>query len=260
MITDSFKPGRSVLHCLDCRPKLILLLAITVAFFLPIPALYLIPYVVLLSLLTLLCLGFKELAKPILAILPILILVTLLTPPFHRGGEPILSLMGRIVLTTEGLRETERMIFRFTGITLAFFLYFRTTDINNLVLALRWFGLPFKSALVVTIAFRYIPYMMNVYSNVVDAHKLRSGKPGDRQRGWAFIRRIRRILPVLTSVIIYAIKSIPLLSMALESRGVGRKNPRTIYIELKQGASLVFDFAISLLVVCLLLSPAFIPL
>ena len=260
MITDTFKPGNSVLHRLDPRPKLILLVATTVVFFLPIPPLYLTPYVALLSLLTILCLGPRQVATPILGILPILMMVTILTPLFHRAGEPIVFLLRMPVLTTQGLRETGRMILRFTGVTFAFFLYLRTTEINNLVLTLRWFRLPFSASLVVTLALRYVPYMVQVYSNIVDAHRLRSGTPGKNERGWSFFSRIRRVLPVLTSVLIYAIKGIPMLSMALESRGVGRRNPRTIYVQLKRGMSLTVDFSIALIVICALLFPVFMSL
>ena len=258
MITDTFKPGHSILHRFDPRPKLILLVVTTVVFFLPMPPLYLTPYVALLALLTILCLGPRELVTPILGILPILLFVAILTPLFRREGEPILLLSGRVMVTTGGLKETGRMILRFTGVTLAFFLYLRTTDINNLVLALRWFRLPFRASLVVTITLRYIPYMVNVYSNIVDAHKLRSGTSGKKERRWAYFRRTTKTLPVLTSVLIYAIKGVPMLSMALESRGVDRKNPRTMYIQLKQGRSLMVSFFICLLVLCILLSPVFI--
>jgi len=260
MITDTFKPGHSILHRFDPRPKLILLVVTSVIFFLPMPPLYLAPYVALLALLTIVCLGPRELVTPILGILPVLLLVTILTPVFRREGEPVLTLLGREIVTTDGLKETGRMVLRFTGVTLAFFLYLRSTDINSLVLALRWFRLPFKASLVVTITLRYIPYMVNVYSNVVDAHKLRSVTPGGRERRWVFFRRIKRTLPVLTSVLIYAIKGVPMLSMALESRGVGRKNPRTMYVKLKQGHSLTVDFFICLLVLCILLSPVYLGL
>ncbi len=260
MITDTFKPGHSILHRLDPRPKLILLVLTTVVFFLPMPPLYLTPYVALLTLLTILCLGPRELVTPILGILPILLFVAILTPLFRREGKPIVLQMVRVITPIDGLTETGRMILRFTVDKLAFFLYLRTTEINNLVLALRWFRLPFGASLVVTITLRYIHYMVNVYSNIVAAHKLRSGTPGERERRWAFFRRIKRTLPVLTSVLIYAIKGVPLLSMALESRGVGRRNPRTMYVQLKQGRPLMVDFCICLLVLCVLLFPVFIRL
>ena len=255
MITDTYKPGHSLLHRFDPRPKLILLVATLVIFFLPVSPIWLLPYATLLSLLILFSLGPKELALPILTILPVLLFVAILTPPFHRGGDPLIVIWKQVILTTNGLQETARMILRFTGITLAFFLYLRTTAINDLILALRWFGLPFKAALVATLAFRYIPYMAQVYANVVDAHRLRSDPNEEERRWWELRKRVRRLLPVLTSVLIYAIKGIPMLSMALESRGMGRKNPRADYIQLKQGSSLLFDFLATLLVLCLLLIP-----
>jgi energy-coupling factor transport system permease protein len=138
---------------------------------------------------------------------------------------------------------------------LAFFLYLRTTAINELILALRWFGLPFKAALVTTLAFRYVPYMANVYTSVVDAHRLRSD-PGEKElRWWELRKRVIKLLPVLISVLIYAIKGIPMLSMALESRGMGRKNPRADYMQLKRGVPLLVDFLTMLLVLCILLTP-----
>ena len=62
-------------------------------------------------------------------------------------------------------------------------------------------------------------------------------------------------LPVLTSLLIEAVKGIPLLAMALESRGFGRRNPRTVYAELKKGRRLVVDMTVCLCVGLFFISP-----
>jgi energy-coupling factor transport system permease protein len=102
---------------------------------------------------------------------------------------------------------------------------------------LRWFGLPYSACLVVTITLRTIPTLGATWHNVLDAHRLRSGSPAGAPRR----RLVETYLPVLTSVLIEAVKGIPLLAMALESRGFGRRNPRTSLAELKRGRALIAD-------------------
>jgi len=277
VITGLYRPGGSVAHLLDPRPKLILLVFFCTAFVLPVPAALLIPHLILIALITALCLGARDLTRPILSIMPILLLILILTPIFFRGGRPLVRLYTWVILSSGGLNETARIFVKFIGITLSFHLFFRTTDLNDLILSLRWFGLPYRLALAVTIAFRYIPDMITTYSNIVDAHKLRMSYPETAASGGGssesakhntpqkastrsrvrvrLITRLRNLLPVLTSVLIYAIKRIPTLSMALEARGFGRKNTRTNYLELKSRKSLLLEFLITFLIVCLLLVP-----
>jgi energy-coupling factor transport system permease protein len=129
------------------------------------------------------------------------------------------------------------MLLRFLGITFGFFAVVRTLALDDMVLSLGWFGLPYSACLVMTITLRTIPTLGATWHNVLDAHRLRSGSsPGAPRR-----RLVETYLPVLTSVLIEAVKGIPLLAMALESRGFGRRNPRTSLAELKRGRRLIGD-------------------
>ncbi len=239
MMTNTYQPGASAAHLFDPRAKLISLLAFVVALFLPVRVVNFLPYIAAISALIALCLRVRELAKPLLAILPVLVLVLVLTPPFHRHGEVLIRFFGWTYLTSGGLSEALRMICRFSGITLAFFLYFRTTELDSFVLTLRWFGLPFQAALVITLAFRYIPFMFDLFVNITDAHKLRIPRDSKPRRGFG---RLAGLMPILTSVLIQAVKSIPTLSMALEMRGVGRPQPRTSFRRPKTGSELLLHF------------------
>jgi energy-coupling factor transport system permease protein len=187
------------------------------------------------------------------AIAPILILICLLTPPFHPQGRPLVRFLSTTLLTSEGLEETILLFMRFTGITLTCFAVFRTLDLNDFVLSLRWFGLPFSLCLVLIITLRYIPSLGETWRNVRDAHKLRNGplQTGKRNkaRGW---------MPLFTSILIEAIKGIPSLAMALESRGFGRKTPRTSYAVLPPASRFVADLAIVVGVSVVLITPAFV--
>ncbi len=252
MTVDFFRPGHSFLHRFDPRAKLLLLLPLFSCFFLPGPVWLPAAYVGALALAIVVWLGPHELAAPLRAVAPILLLICLLTPPFHPHGRPLVRLLSLTLITSEGLEETILLFMRFTGITLASFMVFRTLDLNDFVLSLRWFGLPFSLCLVLIVTLRYIPSLGETWRNVRDAHKLRSGpsQPGKRSRprGW---------MPLFTSILIEAIKGIPSLAMALESRGFGRKTLRTSYAVLPAANRFASDLAIVVAVSAVLIVPAF---
>jgi energy-coupling factor transport system permease protein len=257
-MTGSFyKPGSSALHRYDPRGKIALLPLLVLTFFLPMRISQLCLYLAVVSILSVVFLGLRDTLQPIRLILPILILVLVLTPPFYRQGPALLAVRGFTLVSLGGLAEAARLVVRFTGISLIFFLFLRSTDPDSLVLAFRWFGLPFNLAMVISIALEYIPYFGTLYDQVQQAHLLRSagegarrsqttGRTGEsarpeprRRAGCGLRRRLAGGIPTLTSVLILSIRRIPTLAMTLESRGVGRKNPRTSLHRLPDGPPLL---------------------
>ena len=140
-----------------------------------------------------------------------------------------LSIKGIVLLSQEGLVETARLVIRFTGITAAFSLFFYTTGIDDLMLALQWFRIPYAATLLLTIAIRYIPHMISLYAAVTDAHKLRKNW-NTVSSGKSLKGRIKNLFPVLVSVLIQSIKAIPTLAMSLELKGFGSRRPRSRYM------------------------------
>ena len=277
MVMDFYHPGTSRLHSFDARAKLILLIPAVACFFLPVPFWAQLPAVAGISLLITLSLGSSELWKPLKAVAPVLLLICILTPPFTREGTPLLSVLGFPLVTSAGLLAAASTVTRFTGITLAFVAVFRSVSPEHLALALRWFGAPYNFALTFIIALRYIPSLGATWRAVQDAHKLRSAAPvpwpqgldGPRgpgaSRGPDALRAPRAprrrprwgdYLPVLTSVLIQAVKGIPALAMALECRGFGRRTPRTSLVSLKKGRGFAGDLLVCAAVTVLLLAPA----
>jgi len=257
MIATLYRPEGSLLHRFDSRVKLVNLLTLVVIFFLPLRLAHLAAYLAAAVALVVAVLGAGELWRPVRTILPILLLVLVLTPPFHREGTALIG--GFPLLTDLGLQEALRLVIRFTGITLLFFAYLRTTDPERLVLSLRWFGLPFGAALVISIAFQYIPNFKILYDQVRDAHRLRQAAGPDggragRPRRTGVFRRLGHSVPVLTSVLILSVRRIPVLAMVLESRGVGRANRRSTYHPLPSGRAFVCSAALGLGVEALLLA------
>jgi energy-coupling factor transport system permease protein len=242
MVVDFYRPGTSFLHRFDPRAKLILLVPITAGFLLPAPLAVSAAFAALIAVVIALAFGTAELGVPLRSILPVLILIALLTPPFHPQGRVFLRVFSFPLVTSEGLRVTGVMLLRFAGISLTFFAAFRSIALDDLMLALRWFGIPFPACLVVIIAFRSLPSLSLTYRSVQDAHRLRAAAPStDSRRGRG---RLAGVLPILTSVLIQSVKGIPILAMVLESRGFGRANPRSSLSELKGGRALTLDLVL----------------
>jgi energy-coupling factor transport system permease protein len=273
LITQVYgEKGPSALHRFDPRAKIVVLLAILVLFFLPIRVGQLAVYLIAVLLVSGIFLGIPNTLRPIRLILPILVLVLLLTPPFHRSGPVLISIRGFTVLSLPGLVETFRLIVRFTGITVIFYLFLGTTDQETLILSFRWFGAPFTVSLILGIALEYIPTILMLYNQVQDAHRLRRAgtdtssefahnralrrTPAGRQKrkgeAKGLFRRLTDTIPILTSVIVLSVRRIPTLAMALECRGVGRKNRRSSYRSLKSGRFLLCEGAIAIAVVAAL--------
>ena len=247
--------GQSAVHRFDPRGKIILLLIFLITFFLPLKIGHLGIHLAVVAALTVIFLGIGNALRSLRLILPILILVLVLTPPFHRDGPVLFSIRSFPILTVSGLLEALRLIVRFTGITLIFYLFMGTTDPDSLVLAFRWFRLPFAISMVLSIALEYIPTIRRLYDQVRDAHRLRlageavEAKPATssaRTRGRG--HRLAEIIPILTSVLILSVRRIPTLAMALECRGVGRKNRRSSFHSLKTGGPMIRDGMITALV------------
>jgi energy-coupling factor transport system permease protein len=256
MVTGFSIPGTSMLHRHDPRTKLLVLLAFLVFFFLPLPLPLLLVYLSVAALLGWLCLGLRDLLIPLKLIFPLLLLVLLLTPPFHRQGTVLLAPWGFPLYTLKGLETALRLILRFSGITLVFFLYMRSTDPEQMLLSLRWFGLAYSPALVLSLALTYIPWLTSLYGNVRDAHKLRLAGLEQESSAGGFLKRTLGKIPAMTSVMIQAVKGIPVLAMALETRGIGRKNARSSFRELKTGLSFFLDTLIAALLIAGLIMAA----
>ncbi len=241
-------PGSGILHRFDPRAKLAALVAVLPAFVVRLAPWVPLAYSGLLAVLVVVALGPRELLRSFKAIAPILLIILVLTPVFRRGGDLVWAPFGLHILTREGLLESLRLVGRFTGLTLAFFAVFRTLELDELVLALRWYGLPYRPALTLIMAFRFIPTLVTLYQDVQDAHSLRSA--GERPVGF-----FGRILPQLTSVFIQAIRMVPSLAMALETRGLGRRTQRTEWRVLPRQRRAV-SWAATVFAACLVWIPA----
>lgn len=218
MTADFHVPGTSFLHRTDPRARLLALVGMSACFLVPAEPLALAAAAAACLAVTGITLGLRELGRFLRTLVVVLAIIVVFTPLFTRGGTTLLSVAGFPVLTSAGVRATILYLARFLGVSAVFSSLLRTLRLEELVLALRWYGLPFPAALAVTITFRYVPFLAGTWQEVREAQRLRGVRTG--------------VGPVLTAVMLKAVKTIPTLAMALELRGFGRRGPRSSFTEL----------------------------
>ena len=254
MLTETYLRGNSFLHRADPRIKIFFLLFFSLFFFLPLHLAKHYAMIAFFIAAGTVSTGFSDILRPLKIVMPLLVLIILLTPPFHLHGKVYLTVFSRTVATSGGIYEAFHLAGRFVGLTLIFFIFLRTTKIEDLILSLRFFGLSYRIALIVSLTVRYIPFIASIYEGTIDAHRMRLSPDSAAISGWNFTARFAKLLSALTSVLIQAVKSIPNLAMALETRGVGRKNRPGAIKKMKSGKELSKELILSFLVISIMFS------
>lgn len=249
MLADAYRPSNGYLHGTDPRAKTILVASVAVLSVLPIELAAMAALAVTVLLLVLIALGPGETLRPIRAALPLLLLLCLLTPPFYPQGRALVTVGSTRLVTDRGIAETVRLLCRLLTLTVGFYAYFRSTSLGLLLETGRWFGLPYSACLVVGVAARLVPSTAALYTGVLEAHSLRRPSGGRRRRGPA--AEVRRLAPAVAAVLVHSVKSIPVLSMALETRGVGRANRRSTTVTLPPLRRMLIDLALGAVLIAL---------
>jgi energy-coupling factor transport system permease protein len=243
MTTNTFVAGNGFLYRMDPRAKIMAMLLICVWLFLPVTLEGLYITVVLLILVGSVNTGLRHTAMTFRSILPMLVFMVLFMPFNVRLGQSLITIGSFTLITQEGALQAARLGGRFIGITYACTLLFATTPMTDVMLALRWYRLPYKASLVVTLSFTYIPFIADSFTQISESHRLREGGVLEKKR--SVFKRLRDLLPTLTSALVVALRSIPYLAMSLEQRGFGRKEKRTNYHSLDSYRHVFTDSVIS---------------
>lgn len=249
MNISTYVAGRGWLYRLDPRAKILLMVLLCVFFFLPITLSGLLITVALIVTVGWHNTGARNIWAVFRSILPMLIFMVIFSPFSARGGNPLVRISSFTLLTEEGALQTLRLAGRFVGITYVCTLLFATTVMGEVILALRFWRLPYKAALVITLSFTYIPFIAESFSQISESHRLREAGLDEKKN---YLQRLKDLMPTLTSVLVVALRSIPNLAMSLEMRGLGRGEKRTSYHSLDSYNRLFTDLLISIIMVTLL--------
>jgi energy-coupling factor transport system permease protein len=268
-----FIPGRSVIHRLDPRAKLLAFI-IVIAGVITTPS-YIgnsIALVAVLGLVALSGLPIPYLLGGIRPILPILVVYTIFNFLFLGNYDPTGSavLFARPVslgpwdfaftVTDNSMRQTVQGVFRILDLILLSSLLTLTTPITALAKAIEALLAPFRRlrvpgheiAMIVAIAYRFMPTVAEELERLMKAQASRGadfGRPG-RLR---FVQRTRQLVPVTVPLFVSAFRRAENLILAMESRcyvgGRGRSRvdlgPLRRLDLLALGAALAFTVALS---------------
>ena len=239
-----FFPGDSIVHKLDPRTKLILVVVYIVALF---QGKSWISYG-LVILVTILCLAlsrirFRTIFKGLKPMLFIIVLTALLNI-FYTTGTPVLP---GWIITWEGIDRAAKMILRIVLLITGTFLLTYTTSPMALTDGLELLMNPLKKlklpvhemTMMMSMALRFIPTLIEETDKIMSAQKARGA---DFENG-NLIRRAKALLPILVPLFVSAFRRADELAVAMESRcyhgGEGRTRMKQLKMAGRDTAALL---------------------
>lgn len=247
-----YYPGNSLLHRLDPRTKIIAILIMSVAIFLPTrwPA-YLIITAVTLGAVLLSQVPIKFILRGLKPIL-ILMLITTVFNAFLTPGEAVWSI-GSCDITREGLYLSAVATVRLVLLVITASLLTLTTSpilltdgLEELLRPLSRIGVPaHELALMMTIALRFIPTLADEADRIMRAQAARGA---DFQSG-NVLNRARGLVPVMVPLFVASFRRADELATAMEARGYRGGKGRT---KMRQLAFSAYDYVVLVLLTLLL--------
>ena len=215
-------PGRSVVHRLDPRTKLIGVMLYIIALFM---CKFFVSYAVMFAAL---CLCIKLSQVPVKSIVnglrPVLfiVIVTALLNLFYTPGEHVLLKVWILTVTLEGVYAAIFMVIRIMMLIAGTFLLTYTTSpilltdgLEALLNPLKKIKVPVHElAMMMSIALRFIPTLMEETDKIMKAQMARGA---DFESG-NLINRAKAMLPLLVPLFVSAFRRADELAMAMEAR------------------------------------------
>lgn len=213
------------LHPVTKMFSLILLFAAAMLFNHPLYLLGIMGFVIIIAGLSR---SFSNLNRIRILLILLLIFCTILWPLFLKGSIPLWRL-GRLSIYKDSLLYAVAMGLRLDMMLICGMIFLSCTRIEEFTAGLSKLGMPFSLSFALSLAFRLVPTFAATTGTVVQAQKSRGL---DLESGW-ILSRIKKHVPLLVPIFIYAIRNADLLAMALESKSFGLRKDRTYYKEFK---------------------------
>lgn len=230
-------PGKSVVHRLDPRMKIILT-AIYIAILFSANSFYalLAGVLFLVIVIPVTKIPVKMILRSLKPIIPIVIFTTILNLFFVRGGQ-ILVHWWIFTITSEGIRFTVFMVTRILCLIAGSSLLTYTTSpivltdaIERLLSPLKKIKVPVHElAMMMTIALRFIPTLIDETDKIMSAQKARGA---DIESG-GLIQRIKALIPIIIPLFVSAFRRAEELALAMECRCYRGGEGRTRLKQLK---------------------------
>ena len=241
-----FFPGKTIVHRLDPRTKLLLLIVYIVALFL---AKSWCSYALVLAfLVTVTFLGkipWKAMTKGLKPMLIFIIFTALLNLFYTKGGTLLVD-WWIFEIWSDGVRTAFFMVLRIMMLICGTFLLTYTTSPIALTDALERLLSPLKKihvpvhelAMMMSIALRFIPTLIEETDKIISAQKARGA---DFETG-SIIRRAKALIPILVPLFVSAFRRADELATAMECRcyhgGEGRTRMKVLRYRARDYAAL----------------------
>ena len=234
-----YYPAESFVHKLDPRTKLLMVIADIVGVFIVKDMWGFIPVgVFLLAAILVSRVPLKSILKSLKAVLLIVILTAILNVLFYKEGQVLWS-WWRISITVEGLLTALRLALRLVLLVLGTTLLTLTTTpmnltdgMESLMKPLKYIRVPVHDiALIMSIALRFIPILMEEVDKIMLAQKAR-GAAFDNGN---IFKRAKALLPILIPLFVSALRRAEELALALDARCYNATPNRTKMKRLRFG-------------------------
>lgn len=255
-----FFPGNSLLHRLDPRFKIILtVLFIVIVFLAKSPVSYLAVVVFTLILVIISRISFKTVIKSLKPIVIVLIITSLMNI-FWTVGDDLVFSFGVIKIYREGIIYAILMVLRITSLLIgtSVILTYTTSPImltdglERLLSPLNAIKVPVHEfSLMMTIALRFIPTLIEETDKIMSAQKARGA---DFSSG-SIVNRAKALIPVLIPLFISSFRRADELATAMECRcyhgGAGRTKMNTPKLTAYDIAATVVFIAVGAIIIIL---------
>ncbi|QEE14459.1 energy-coupling factor transporter transmembrane protein EcfT [Promethearchaeum syntrophicum] len=211
--TFSFLHKNTILHRLDPRSKLFMILTYTILAFM----FRTLPLMIILFLLAIL-----------------LMLIANLSSQFFKGVKGLYFVIFFILIintnTSDGsFNKSLITIIRLLILMIIFSIYFQTTLPEDITQSLILLHIPYPTAFSLSLSFRFVPTMAQETEIVMNAQKSR----GHRIQEGGMIQQIRNLFPLLIPLLMNSIRRAYHVAEALETRAFGVKKVPNFYYPLR---------------------------
>lgn len=230
-------PGKSIMHRLDPRVKILLLISFIVMIFCTFNFYSLgVVSVAVVSIILLSGIPVKLYVKSLKVIITVVIITSILNI-FYATGEPIFEL-GFIKITLNGIYRSIFVTARIICLILVSSVLTFTTMPTDLTEAIERLMKPLtvfhikvhEIAMMMTIALRFVPTLLEETDKIMSAQKARGA---DMDSG-NIIKKVKSLIPVLIPLFASAVRRAYELAMAMECRcyqgGNGRTRMKSLHI------------------------------
>lgn len=253
-----FFPGNSVIHKIDPRVKILLIIAYIVFLFVAnnfVSLGFMVLVTVAIVLLT--KIPVKLYFKGLKAIMFIILFTSVLNM-FYGSGEPIWQ-WGFLKITLNGISNAVFISIRIVALIFISCVLTYTTSPTDLTDALERLMKPLtvfhirvhEIAMMMTIALRFVPTLLEETDKIMNAQKAR----GANMDSGGLIKRVKAMMPVLVPLLVSSFNRAYELAVAMECRcyrgGAGRTRMKVLKAETKDAVAVAVSvFVLAGVIVC----------